>query len=176
MAIISKNNPVGIDLVIDRLQNLIYNNVSWVNYESYSRAYKNETNGNLIWEVFTGGVDYKDVLFDDKFSATSFFIVDDNATFNGEKWTTNVGIIFQIDTKELYPLISHRADEEAHNEILNILQYNVYEYSVTSLVKGIRNVYTEIGYGANKFEDLEPYHVFRVNLEVDYTQDCCVDC
>lgn len=174
MAINTKINPVGIDDVIDYIQNLLYANLSWTNYESYARAYKNETNENLMYEVFTSDNDYKEVLIDDRFNATSFFITEDVSTYS-ERYNTTVSVIFQLNLKDLYPSILHRPDEEAHNDVLLILQDNP-KFDIENITKGIRNVYSEIGYGANKFDDLNPYHVFKIDLNVYYEQKCCIDC
>jgi hypothetical protein len=174
MATIRKISPKGIDVVINGMQTIL-ETLSWTNYEIYDRAYKNETNEAVKYERFVSGNDYQDVLTDDGFSATSFFTVSDNATYE-ERWNATVSIIFQLKLTDLYPLVAHRADEEAHNEVAVLLQ-NDPRFELTRLTKGIRNVYSELGYGANKFDDLNPYHVFKVDLSVNYDQDCCLyDC
>ncbi len=179
MSLIQKNNPVGIDCTISRIQQLIWTNISWnkdpfsINdYESYQRAYKNEiessrTKSTQMWEVFTGGSsgkEYREVLFDDNFLATSFFITSDNVTNVDGLEKFDLSIIFQIKTASLYPSITHRADEEAHREVIDIIKNSQWRRNYTQLTKGIRNVYREIGYGANEFEDMEPCHVFRIDL------------
>jgi hypothetical protein len=173
MSLILKDIPVGVDIAVNNLQTYLWDNISWnkdlftdANYESYHRAYRNETNGTEIWEVFTSGKDYIEVLYDDKFLATSFFVVDDNVNINETgKETTNMSIIFQVNLQRLYPSVIHRADEEAHREVMSILKDNPWSYKLTTIVKGIRNVYSELGYGANKFEDMQPFHVFRIDFE-----------
>jgi len=179
MTLISKISPVGIDVEIDRLQKALYKhltstNIGWTDYESYHRAYKNETNDNRKWEVYVSGKEYKEVLFDDKFNATSFFIVSDTyeAVDQIGMFQTNVSLIMQLKLDEMYPSIAHRADEEAHRDVIIGLNNSNTNNKVTGVTKGIRNVYTEIGYGANKFDDMHPHHVFRVNMEVIFEERC----
>lgn len=172
MSLISKTNPVGIDNTIKWIQEHLWENISWnkgafsdTDYECYHRAYRNETNSSEIWEVFTSVNDYKEVLYDDTFLATSFFVVSNNVNVSlSGKETTDISIVFQLDLNKLYPTISHRADEEAHREVMNILLDNPIGAKISRLTKGIKNVYTELGYGANKFDDLQPFHVFRIDF------------
>lgn len=173
MATVRKTNPKGIDVKIDQIQ-AVLEGLSWTNYEIYNRAYKNETNDNLMYEVFTSANDYKEILLDDRYNATSYFVVADNATFD-ERWNVDVGLIFQLNLNNLYPTVLHRADEEAHNDVSVLLENNPL-FDVVGMTKGIRNVYSDLGYGANKFDDLNPFHVFRIDLNINYDQDCCVDC
>lgn len=173
MALIQKNNCVGVDCVIKRIQDYIWDNVSWNktpftenNYNSYQRAYENESNKPKLWEVFknNSNSDYQDVMYNDNYLATSFFIVGNDVTVENGLQLADISIIFQIDVKSLYPTITHRADEEAHQEIANIINTSAWSPYFSTIKKGIRNVYSELGYGAEQFEDLQPYHVFRINL------------
>ena len=84
MALITKNSTVGIDVPIQQLQTKLYQQLkaAWninndTDYSSYGRAYKNQTNDGISPEVFIGGLDYKDVYFDDTLKALSFFAIDD---------------------------------------------------------------------------------------------------
>ena len=173
MGLILKNNATGIDRSVDLLQNYLWENISWNkdplttdSYQSYHRAYKNESNNGLKFEVFTQNNDYKEVLHDDRYLASSFFITSDEVNINNTgKETTNISVIFQVNLKRLYPSVLHRADEECHREVMNILKNNPFNYELVRLTKGIRNVYSEIGYGEKEFEDMNPFHVFRIDFE-----------
>ena len=119
MSLVQKISPVGIDTSINTMQVELYNHLttyaSWVNYESYPRAYKNPLGENTIPEVAIDDEEYKEVLFDDKFKATSFFLTEDNANSNGDVFTQRVSIIFQGILTELYPLVTtHREIGRAH--------------------------------------------------------------
>lgn len=171
--IIRKANPVGVDVVIDNIQTLLYDNLQWTDYKSYGRARVNETNDGEMWEAWDVGNDYKEVLLDDNFAATSFFVVQPARTF-GERWKSNISVIFQINANRIYEGVPHYADEEALNDVCVILQ-NQPGFDVTGSVDRIRDVYREINYGTQVFDNLAPYYVFRVNIEANYDQDCCLN-
>lgn len=173
-----KTSPVGIDVVVDRLQQLIYDGVDWdtnpmatTTYDSYPRIYKNPVQGGDRPEYFIGDRDYKEVLLDDNFSGTSFFTVSDERNLD-DVWSAQLSIIFQLNLAELYPAIPHRADEEAHQTILNLLYDNIWNYEVSGLVVGVPNVYSEFDFSQSIFDDMEKFHVFRINLNITYEYGC----
>lgn len=177
MALIKKTSPVGIDTVIDNLQVLLWEGLElWQNatngYNSYSKANKNESNDNgRLPEVFTGGKEYKEVFTDDNFSATSFFLVDNNRPIVDEVIVqATVDIIFQVNLQEIY---SGREDEQAHRDVFLILKDNPWTYSITdSLVTGISEVYSGLKIDQVNFDDIQPFHVFKVSMVVEYDMSC----
>lgn len=182
--LILKTNPVGVDVPVDRLQKLLYNGiagidpVTWVanGYESYHRAYKNENNegtSGLRPEVYDANNEYKEVFFDDNFSATSFFLADNTLNSpDGHLYQTEISIIFQLRLNELYPAITHRADEEAHNEVLVKLENNPWSYTVSQVITGIPQVYEDLNVDKVRYDDMHPKHVFMVKMSIEYSQDC----
>ena len=121
MALVSKTDPKGIDISIGKLQNLLFTELDLLSYESYPRVYKNpDINGLTIPETYIATKDYKEVFFDDKFSLSSFWLVDDNRSID-EFATTTISVVFQVLLDELYPTVPHRADEEFIRDIYNIL-------------------------------------------------------
>jgi len=178
MALIQKISPVGIDTLIDSIQEEFYNSISWTassgEYESYHRAYKNQDDIGKLPEVFIGGSDYKEVFMDDNFSASSFFMVDDRRTINNGLADSTFHIVFQVLLDELYPAVKHRADEEAHQEAIQILEGMAYGFEVTDLEVGIENVYRSLAFSDKHCDDLQPYHVFKISMEAS-SQFKCVD-
>jgi hypothetical protein len=174
MALIRKISRTGIDTYIDQLQVDLYNGLGWdtaAAYDSYARAYKNETNeGNLIPEIHVSGNEYNEVYFNDNIDANSFFLVDDTRT--GDKvYSTTISIIFQLKLDKIFPLISGRADENAHVAVLSILEDNSTIASISSLITGINNVYAGLKVDQSRFNDMQPFHVFRVDMLVNF-QNC----
>ena len=177
MSLILKDNPVGIDWAIDRIQKTVFNSVNWDTavggYESYHRAYKNESPDGKIPEVYIGDDDYKEVFMDDGFSATSFFMVDDTITqLEEDKYSANVDYVFQVLLDELYPSIIHRADEEAHRDVLLAVNDSVINVEVTDIVKGRENVYSGLRIDQLECDDMHPYHFFKLGLTVNYIYRC----
>lgn len=181
MSLVRKISPVGIDTSIDRLQVELFNHLTtvalWEDYESYPRAYKNPMEENKIPEVAISDTEYKEVLFDDNFRATSFFLTEDNATSNSDRvFTQRVSIIFQGILTELYPLItSHRADAEMLDDVMKAFENT--NYAVTNIIAGVDNVYSDLDL-RNKLKDhinltdMSQFNVLRIDFEVQYDYDC----
>ena len=146
MALVLKDNPVGIDFRIDQIQRKLFTELTvnqdkvWTNYESYHRAYKNESQQGKVPEVYVGEGEYKELFTNEEFSATSFFLVDNSKPF-ASKYTVSVSLIYQVILNEIYPSISHRADEEVHAAVAIALE-KCTQLQITSLVTSIADVYT----------------------------------
>jgi hypothetical protein len=180
MSLVQKISPVGIDTSIDDIQVSLYNHLTtialWSDYESYPRAYKNPLGDNTIPEVAVDDEEYKEVLFDDKFRATSFFLTEDNAASNGEVFSQRVSIIFQGILTQLYPLITtHRADAEMLDDVMRAFENS--SYTITNIITGVDNVYSDLDL-RNKLKehinltDMSQFHVLRVDFDVQYTYNC----
>ena len=184
MAKYQRTNPIGLDSVISRFQNYIFSNlkiggVAVSSWECFDRVYKNPRRGNRIApEHFTGGKDYKEVLYSDKFSMTSFFVADDSVSIDEGVNTQDVSLIVQCNLKELYPLIDHRADEEIRNAFMLLANsYGFFdEFTLTGLETSPDNVFREFYTNNIKLEDMSEKHCFRLNFSVKYTPDCCTNC
>jgi hypothetical protein len=78
--IFQKQNPVGIDWYIDKMQVAIHTALmkKWnINpttlFECYGRSYRNKTPDGYIAEVLKQGNDYQEVYWNDTLAALSFF-------------------------------------------------------------------------------------------------------
>lgn len=180
MSLIQKISPVGIDTSIDAIQvelfNHLTNTASWIDYESYPRAYKNPMDGNTIPEVAVDEHEYREVLFDDNFRVTSFFLTEDNASSNGDVFAQRVSIIFQAVLSDLYPLITtHRADAEMLSDVMAAFENT--NYKALNIITGVDNVYSDLDLRNRLKEhinltDMSQFHVLRIDFEVQYTYDC----
>jgi len=180
MSLVQKISPVGIDTTINTVQVGLYNYLTstalWTIYESYHRAYKNPLGENTIPEAYIGNNEYKEVLFDDKYNVTSFFLISDNASSGVDNiFTQTVSIIFQGKLDRLYPLIDHRADAEMQDDILKA--FNFIDYDVTNIIIGVDNVYSDLDLRNRLGEsidltDMSDFHVVRFDFEVQYEYDC----
>lgn len=180
MALITKENPVGADYNINQLQFKIYNELDWTKYESYHRAYKNVKDSNVLPEVYIGGGDYKEVLFDDTFNVTSFFLLGDTrARDSSFKYTTTASIIFQADLSRLFPEIRHRADEELKLCVLQVLEKNLYGFTLTDVISGVNNVYSDLGINSPELNqkvnltDMSNFHVVKFDMDLAFTNNYC---
>ena len=177
MALVLKTNPVGVDVVVNDIQNLLFTNLTsngvgnWTNsnYQSYYRAFINPKNGGTIPEVDNGSNEYKEVLMDDTFTASSFFLVDNVRDFEESQFGVSVSIIFQANIKELFPSIPHRADEEMHKDIIDAIEDTQYTDMITGFSLGIDNVYSDLSIPESfiervQWDDLSQYHIIKLYL------------
>lgn len=180
MAIVKKTNPKGVDKKIDRMQDVLFTNLSalgWTDYEVYPRAYKNYKESNRIPEIYIGEGDYNEVLFDDTKNVTSFFLVDDTTDISERKLTTNVSIIFQANLKSLFPTILHRPDEEMHVNIFESVKENNIGFELNKISTGVRNVYSDLEINGNLLEaaklcDMSFYHIVKLDFSLGYEINC----
>lgn len=177
-----KDNPVGIDVVINDIQKYLFEGLKWSNWNAYHRAYKNaKGDGGIIPEIYTGENDqrsgeYKEVFMDDTLTASSFFYTDDTISaveFN--KYNTNLHVIFQVDLNALNDN-NTRNDEEIHRDVILAINKSVYVQNVSSLVTNLPSVYSDFTTTLIDWDDMQPFHVFRVDIAVSYDLDCCDNC
>jgi hypothetical protein len=185
MAIIQRANPVGIDRLISSHQNHLFNRVtisgftntdSW---DSYDRAYGNPTEGGEMPEHFTGNIDYKEVLFDDRQLMTSFYWMGERQTvLETGLFQSEVSLIVQAQIGEIYPNDGQRYDESLRNQFyFNSQNYTRQDsFRLNGIETGIDNVYREFFRQNIRFTDMSKYHVFRLNYTVTYTPECCTNC
>lgn len=186
--LILKENQVGIDTVINNINNLVFSELDWlssndspVNYTAYHRSLKNPRNGSVVPEAYnledgsTFG-EYTELLYDDTLDASSFFYVDSNQTpiDNGRLFETTVSMVFQVNLDKVADNIKHRGDAEIHRIVVNAINKGIYG-SVSGLVTEIPNVYSEFDQSQITFTDMHPFHCFRVDIDVSYEFGCCVD-
>lgn len=177
---VTKTNPVGIDVEIQKFQTDIYNaliekwglTLSTNLYECYGRCYKNKKDNGYIAEHYTGQNDkYKEVFWDSKLAAISFFGISDKIE-NKSIQSTDVHLVFFVDLKKLKPSIHHRADEEVRADVLSIVANGSYGFSFDSIELYLENCLKEYNGSLRderlKFVDMHPSHCFRLNFSLDY--------
>lgn len=184
MAIVSKTNKDGVDIVIDAIQQRIHPQLLgfWVGaatYECYPRANKNYKADQIIPEISLDQKDYKEVLNDDKFSVTSFFLVDNERTYQDE-WgqiKQEISIIFQCDLVELYGA-TERFDEQFNMDVLRVLKAeSLYIVDDIEFTEGIDDVYSDLTITGPlkdniKRTDISQFHVLKATFNVLYTDKC----
>lgn len=182
--LIQKPNPVGKDLRIQWVQQILYerlvelwglSDTAWTCYE---RAYRTQQENDYVPEVFIPGAngsgEYKEVYWDDTLTVLSFFGIGDQETIVRDINTAKVYLIWMVDLSRLKPGI-YRADEEFHQDVMN--QFTLLGLQPTAMITGISKVFEEYsGYRRNeneiysklKFRDMHPLHCFRVNFDLLY--------
>lgn len=178
-----KEVPTGIDIHIQKLQRFLYTELkkAWgindnVAYDSYGRAYRNQTVDGFIPEVYIGNKEYREVFFNDKRKAISFFGVGESIRYNKGTATASVYLVIMVNLAQIKGGVT-RADEEAHIDVEKLLQPGRSGFEMVSFETGIDNVLKEYsGWKKDqgmKYRDLQPFHCFRINLSLTYNiQDC----
>jgi len=172
------DSPVGIDFPIQEMQQLfianLWPNIPTAKKEFNHRVFSNEDkDGNDYPEVLISGTnDYRRVKFDDRLSVLSWFDVADNTdSYNLGQINHSVGVFFAVNLKDLYPTLPHRATEEAHLEVQEILLKRSGEFEVTG-IKRRSEAYGEYSTENLKAFNMQPWHVFRFDCDVKYSLNC----
>jgi hypothetical protein len=177
--IIAKLNPVGLDERIALIQKALHDGLEqkgWTNYYAYERVYINPqkilNQTSNIPELYNGNNNYREVYYNDKHNAESYFITPNTRSVESDYVSVSLGVIFQLDLSKIYPDIDHRADEEAHNDVMNVLTKISYIGNVTEIVTGVENVYSGLDTDSVQLTDMQPCHVFRINFTTQYLSKC----
>ena len=176
MALIQKINPLGLDSEIDDFQTFIYPAVGFVDWECYPRIYQNPNSRKMLPEYYKGNGEYIEVLYDDKYKVTSFFLANEKRKLleGGDIVEMIVSLIVQADIEKLFPAITHRADEELNNLFLN--QSSQYvgnrNFKLIDIENGVENVYREFDTSRLKLEDMSNQYIVRFNYRVRFTPEC----
>lgn len=180
---------MGIDIPIQQLQKMLYTRLcgkwnldeagkAWV---SYGRAYKNEAEDGYLPEVYVGNGEYKDAFYDDNHTVISFFGVDASRPYNAG-FSADVYLILSMNIVDLKPSITHRADEEIHNDVSECLDKPRHGFTMTGLITGMYDIFDEYrmyrphlmrNTKSIKFRDMHPLHIFRVNMSLLYKNSNC---
>lgn len=184
--LITKTNPVGIDIPIQRLQTELHRKLISVGYwnladatkyKAYGRCYRNKIKDGYIAENYEGSNQYKEVYWDSDLTAISFFGIS-NSIKAGINSEADVHLVFFADLSKLALVdkdsttIAHRSDEELRQMVLKIIGTHSHGFNYVSTELWLENVLKE--YPGSRREkrlnavDMHPVHCFRINLKLIY--------
>lgn len=161
----SKDNLVGIDKVIDKIQKLLYDPLSAKGMLNiYGRADRFLKDNKTHLKVYTQNGEYIDVMYSE--GNKVFFIEGSSPTKNQGRTENDLWVvcIFNVDSS------GKRQDEELHQEVETLLNRK-YMDELTGSAYGmdeLRKVSENSIYGNFKYGDIHPYHVFMVRMRVKY--------
>lgn len=181
--LVLKTKPVGLDAIVQRFQTALHDKLVRVwglstdelkkLYVAHGRCYRNKTADGYKAEVYTGGSEYGDPLWDDTLRAISFVGVSQTIQATD---TSKAHLAFFVDVAKIYPAITHRADEEIRRDVLQAIGANLGGFKVESIETGIDRVLAEYSATKKLLEakmDMHPVHCFRVNLSFAYDPNKC---
>ena len=177
MGLIAKHDPVGIDAAISKQQRDLFLELTikhnWRDYVSYHRAYRNRKDKDLLPEVYTENGEYKEVLFSDRETVSSFYLTDEKRTYDPKKftWTQGASIISQANLSKLFCDIKHRADEEMIGNIRDAIGRKNWLPHLTDIITGVDKVYDSLKISNDKkyYDDMGSFSIVRFNFEMIYT-------
>lgn len=170
--IYTKTNPVGIDIPIDNLNlkiaNYLYSiwSLTDSNSDFYGRVYRNKTKSGYIPEGFV--TTYKDVLFNTKKNCTSFFYVNGQPSNDLGNWTANIVHVLQILLDQVYPDITHRADEEIRKDLNSIYDLQPFQFILNRFSHNISEVFIDFDINLKDYYDMQPLFNLRLDLTLNY--------
>lgn len=169
--VIAKTNPTGLDALINYMQKTLHDKLSalWnVDITAYPKCYVNtktdEGRQFKTIEFYSGASEYENVIYAE---GNKFFFIqtDDITPKDMQNYQTRLSLFFTVNLSDVKPDIVHRADEEVHNDVLNIIN-KISKVSLNRLVTDIQKVYSGFEYREN--DDYHPYHCFKIELDVYY--------
>lgn len=168
--IYAKTNPIGLDAVIATVQSKLMSlETLWgVTLDGYPRCYPKydedkDKGGRKGIEHYSGKNEYSGNLIhaeDNKF----FFTAEDDEHHVGlYRENATIQLFFILNLDDCYPLIAHRCDNEVRTDVKNIIN-TIPSLKYTTTVKEIEKVF--YGYDYAIGDDVQPYHAFRINIDV----------
>ena len=159
----------GIDIPIDALV-LRFTNELWTESNNVFRGRIQRTlrKGEIFPEYYNPTTKrYEDVLLNKKVDSTCFFDVQPTEEYNGY-FVSDVWICFAINLKTLYPSVTERATEYAHEDVLKIIKRT--SFKPKGLVRGL-DAFSEYNL-VKQTDSMNQFYLFRFNTTVKYPQNC----
>jgi hypothetical protein len=165
----------GIDRPINVLLNS-FNQRLWPAVDKkkfYGRVFRNNKKGVVIPEVLIEGTkEYEEVMFDSGLNALCFFDAVGNVNNLSEVPTQEVRVVFSVNLKAIYPLLDHRATEEAHKDVIaQIKRFGVTSYQLDRIETGL-NAYGDLSTDKLKSYNMQPFYAFAIVMNVPFSYEC----
>ncbi len=162
-----KENPIGVDVPIQRIQERLYNDLGY-EINAYGRAYLNKRGDNTVPEVLIEeSNEYQEVLLNDCENGVFFFIENNTTKISSHTFRTNVDLIMSLKLCCVKPDIKHRADEEVKIDVYKVLRKCVFREDI-EITKGIEALR---GFESN-LKDMQPNHFVKFSFPLEYNIKC----
>ena len=158
-----RENPKGLDVLIQKLQTKLYSYFKSESIKGYGRVYLNEKNGREVPQYYAENGEYKDVLFDDRLTGSFFFLEDGLTKKSSSRLTTPVSLIILLNLDDLTPDFKGRNDEEVKTDIYAIIEQCKY-FDLTQIIKG-KDVLKQFKVSKN---GMHPHCYLRFNGTMKY--------
>lgn len=177
--LIRKTNPVGVDLHIDRLQELLYDRVTkkWgtpeapIDWMCYPRVYRNQVEDGYTAEHYLGNGEYKETYLDDSKDMVSFFGTSTTANYRTGV-STSIHLVVFANLQSFGDSLLVRNDESFRAFFIDLIGDGVFGLELTDISTGIAAALKE--YPGKRRDalldtaDMSPWHVFRLDFDLMY--------
>ena len=178
MGLITRTQPVGVDVTIGRLQRDLFielTNIWNRDYESFPRIYKNHKGDDVLPEWCKENGEYTgDLLFDDTKTVNSFWVVDDDRTYDHKKYvfTHNAAMIVQAKLDKLYKDCKDksRLDEKIVDDVRRAIKATYWTSRYKEAITGIDKIYSDFKISDKKkyFYNMSNFCTVRFNFVLLY--------
>ena len=166
--IYAKENPIGIDLYILRLQRKI-EEMGWIDTDVYGRLFINERDGRKVIEAYLGNGEYREVFIDDTKNAVFGFIVEDTRkTYSMIQ--CNVKLICSCRLDKIFET-GEITDEEALLTVLRTFRHNQIIRVAGDIQTGLAKVFSDVNIEKLKYRNMYPYFNFSFTFSLNYKSD-----
>ena len=175
MGNVTKLTTTQLDTKIQALQSILHTNLisTWsleaAQYDCYGRLYKTPVKDGYQLEAYDSNGEYTGNIFQNDVKAVmSFFTVGENRPINNQhNFTATVGIVFFVTIPELKSE-AHRADEEVMEDVFNLLKKEPHGFRIINYITGVENVFEGLDFSKIKYDDMQPYLIFKFIMEVNH--------
>lgn len=162
-----KENPVGLDAVIHKIQVKLYDKLSelWgTTLDGYPRCYSIKREAKKTIEHYKGKGEYISLIHAEK--NKFFFLADSDYTQESlNHYSSKVDLYFILNLNKCKFGIQHRADEEIKRDIINIVSYCENVGENIKIVTGVDAIF--MGFQRNEIDDIHPYYFFKAIIDIN---------
>ena len=162
----------GIDIPIDDLVTKFESNL-WTGNNNVFRGRiqrLESAEGNTTPQWFNPVSNrYEDVLLNKFVHCTSFFDVQPNEVYNS-RFEATVWICFAVNLVKLYPSVTERATEYAHEDAIKAIKKYGKGFKITGIVRGLP-AFAEYE-RVKQTDNMNEFYLFRVEASLKYPQNC----
>lgn len=167
----------GIDAKIKLIQNILNTHLGFINVDFFGRVQKslNKDGKTLVPEFYTDFPNKIEVYYNDKKAqgGNVFFIDSDKQEeLDGGLFKTEVKIVFMLNLDKLFQEKAYRADSEIQEHCIKLVKKSRFFAGPIILEKGLENVLKGFDTKNIKLNDMQPYHIFSINGDVNYSYTC----
>lgn len=161
--LISKNNPIGLDVLIDKLQVKLYelSKVWDCEVTAFPRCLINYNGNKRNIEYYDNDNDYKTVLFAED---TKFFFTQERPFDNVDSFgfTANVDLYFMIDFSDKSDP-SKRNDYELISDVVDVI-HSTSAFTINEIDTDFKRIFSNTEF-IDETDNVQPFYSFKIGLK-----------